>query len=87
VLGALVMPLSVSVLIATAQAMLWLRTWRPTEAMVLLASVSVPALLAVVAWWTFPGSAGGWPAMGSPGPVRERRSMRRLPANAEEARS
>lgn len=46
VLGALVIPLSLSALIATAQLMLWLRIWRPTEAMVLLGGLSVAILWA-----------------------------------------
>jgi hypothetical protein len=55
--------------------------------MVLLASLSVPVLLAVVAWWTFPGGTDRWSAMPIPNPVGKRKPVRRVPANAGKAGS
>lgn len=48
-LGALVIPISVSVLIATAQLMLWFDVWAPIMATVVLAGLCPPALLGAVA--------------------------------------
>lgn len=48
VLAALVVPASVTVLVLTAQTMLWLQIWRPAAALVVLAIVSAAPLLAAV---------------------------------------
>ena len=57
VLAALVVPASVTVLVMTAQTMLWLQVWRPAAALVVLAIVSAAPLLAAATALVRSGSA------------------------------
>lgn len=57
VMGALVLPLSVTVLVVTAQTMLWLQVWRPAAAIAVLGIASAALLLAAGVALVRPGGA------------------------------